>query len=152
MPIDYSKYPPNWKKEIVPFILKRANDCCEKCGVPNKSMQWRGRKEVVIISRRGNKRKGRQTKHYDSKEEAINDGCRWWNFEGLNYTPERIEKEQFDVYKTKIVLTIAHLDHDELNHDVKMDRLMAMCQLCHLQYDSYEKYCRVNGIENREKL
>ena len=41
--------------------------------------------------------------------------------------------------KVKVVLTIAHLDHDEGNHDVKDDRLKAMCQLCHLRYDSAEK-------------
>ncbi|MGH1338336.1 MAG: hypothetical protein ACRBFS_19610 [Aureispira sp.] len=39
----------------------------------------------------------------------------------------------------KVVLTIAHLDHDEGNHDVKDDRLAALCQLCHLRYDAKEK-------------
>lgn len=152
MPIDYKLYPRNWKKEIVPFILARANNCCEKCGVPNTSMQWRGRKVVSIVSRLGNKRKGRKTLHYNSKQDAINDGCAWYDFEGYGYTPERIAKENFDVYQTKIVLTVAHLDHDELNHDVKMERLMAMCQLCHLQYDAYEKFCRVMGVVNKERL
>jgi hypothetical protein len=42
----------------------------------------------------------------------------------------------FDGIKfTKIVLTIAHLDHDKLNHDVKDERLAALCQRCHLLYD-----------------
>lgn len=36
---------------------------------------------------------------------------------------------------SKIILTIAHLDHDKLNHDVKLDRLQALCQRCHLKYD-----------------
>lgn len=36
---------------------------------------------------------------------------------------------------TRIVLTIAHLDHDKLNHDVQDDRLAALCQKCHLGYD-----------------
>lgn len=36
---------------------------------------------------------------------------------------------------TKIILTIAHLDHDKLNHDVKDERLAALCQRCHLLYD-----------------
>ncbi len=39
----------------------------------------------------------------------------------------------------KIILTIAHLDHDEENHDVKDDRLKALCQRCHLRYDVEEK-------------
>jgi hypothetical protein len=29
MPIDYSKYPPNWKSEIRPRIMNRANNTCE---------------------------------------------------------------------------------------------------------------------------
>jgi len=48
----------------------------------------------------------------------------------------------------KVVLTVAHLDHDETNHQVTDDRLKAMCQLCHLRYDAKEKYRRVhNGKE-----
>ncbi len=43
----------------------------------------------------------------------------------------------------KVILTIAHLDHDETNWNVKDDRLKAMCQKCHLQYDTEEKYRRI---------
>jgi hypothetical protein len=35
MPINYKKYPKNWKTEIRPSILKRAQNKCEKCGVEN---------------------------------------------------------------------------------------------------------------------
>ena len=95
MPIDYAKYPPNWKTEIRPRILKRANNCCEECGVEN----------------------------YSYVERTYPDG----------------------VKKIKIILTIAHLDHDETNWDVKDDRLKALCQLHHLRYDAKEKYRRVMG-------
>jgi len=44
MPIDYSKYPPNWKTEIRPFILKRAQNQCEFCLVPNYSLIYRNGK------------------------------------------------------------------------------------------------------------
>lgn len=37
----------------------------------------------------------------------------------------------------RVVLTIAHLDHDPDNWDVQDDRLMAMCQKCHLNYDRH---------------
>ena len=37
---------------------------------------------------------------------------------------------------SKVVLTIAHLDHDAENHNVAMDRLKALCQKCHNQYDA----------------
>ena len=41
-----------------------------------------------------------------------------------------------DGYKTfRIVLTIAHLDHDKENQDVTDDRLAALCQACHLGHD-----------------
>lgn len=38
---------------------------------------------------------------------------------------------------TKIVLTIAHLDHDSENHNVSDERLAALCQACHLGYDRW---------------
>ena len=40
---------------------------------------------------------------------------------------------------TKVVLTIAHLDHDAENWDVSDDRLAALCQRCHLRYDMPSK-------------
>ena len=86
MPIDYSKYPPNWL-ELRSQVLERAENKCEFCGVENYSM---------------------------------------------------IEKaDQSGTYKC--VLTIAHLDHDEENHNVKIKRLAALCQPCHLRYDAPEK-------------
>lgn len=47
--------------------------------------------------------------------------------------------EIFEPKKVKVILTVAHLDHDETNHEVTDDRLKAMCQLCHLRYDAKEK-------------
>ena len=35
MPIDYRKYPKNWKTEIRPRILERAQNKCESCGAEN---------------------------------------------------------------------------------------------------------------------
>jgi hypothetical protein len=93
MPIDYRKYPENWKNEIRPRILKRANNCCEFCGVENGIMVFR----------------------------------------------DNINRN------VKIVLTIAHLDHDEENHNVKDERLAALCQLCHIRYDINEKRKRRNA-------
>ena len=36
---------------------------------------------------------------------------------------------------SKVMLTIAHLDHDKANHEVTDERLAALCQRCHLGYD-----------------
>lgn len=52
--------------------------------------------------------------------------------------PEGMESEtlSLDGFKSvKIILTIAHLDHDKDNHEVSIDRLRAWCQRCHLRYD-----------------
>lgn len=108
MPCDYKKYPKAWKTEIRPFILKRANNCCEneKCGVANYSYGWRDAEGNFHLA-----------------------------------TEQEIEAGVSDNFKKiiRIVLTIGHLDHDETNHEVKMDRLRAWCQRCHLKFDVEEK-------------
>lgn len=57
---------------------------------------------------------------------------------------------------TKVVLTIAHLDHDKSNFEITDDRLKALCQKCHLAYDlgrhtENRKYGR-NFRKNQYKL
>lgn len=121
-PINYKDYPANWKTEIRPAILERANNCCEICGVKNHA--------IIHLFGKGS-----------------ND---------FEYWPEGMESESYSIdgkKSTKIVLTIAHLDHDKLNHDVSLDRLKAMCQKCHLQYDikhhvQNRKYGRYHGKNN----
>ena len=123
MPINYKEYTPNWKSEIRPAILKRANNCCESCGVKNHSLIWRSGK-------------------------GISD----WE-----YWPEGMESEAwtFELQRKaiKVVLTVAHLDHDKLNHNVDLTRLKALCQKCHLQYDlkhhiNNRKYGRKHNDNN----
>lgn len=46
----------------------------------------------------------------------------------------------------RIVLTVAHLDHDITNND--HDNLAALCQRCHLRYDS--KHHAKNSKATRE--
>ena len=45
-----------------------------------------------------------------------------------------LPSEEDDFYKVKVVLTVAHLDHDTTNNDES--NLKALCQRCHLRYDS----------------
>lgn len=119
MPIDYKKYPPNWKTEIRPRILARANNCCEECSVPNYAIGVRLPEEPA-------------------------------NFVLL---PEGHAADAFmldaegKLKAIKIVLTVAHLDHDPENWDVKDDRLKALCQRCHLQYDAKTK-----GLRRRRRV
>jgi len=131
MPIDYKKYPPNWKSEIVPRILKRANNCCEKCGLENKS---------TVYSVRHN----RKTTWFKTFDEAKTQPKT--NESRKNRDTGRLELIP-NPKPVKIILTIAHLDHDETNWDVSDNRLMAMCQKCHLTYDGFEKYLRRNNLK-----
>lgn len=120
MPIDYSKYPPNWKKEIVPAVRERSGGRCEFCGIPNKATMYSVKFKLQDSDGR-----------YKYK--------RIW-FSNLN---DAIRADMFnDVKHVKVVLTVAHLDHDEENHDVELDRLKDACQVCHLNYDAKEKYQR----------
>lgn len=135
MPINYSEYPPNWKNEIRPAVLKRAKDCCEKCRVQNYS--------VIKREKNGTFRLINQVE-WDMVYSKIKHS---------QYTMSgALKKLGF----TKIILTIAHLDHDKLNHDVSLDRLLALCQKCHLKLDlkhhqENRKYGR-NHKKNNFKL
>lgn len=105
MPIDYKQYPSNWK-EIRQRILFRDNHCCKFCKVPNYAIIYRPQK----------------------------------NSDKWEYMPEGSEADmivEFDptIKFTKIILTIAHLDHDKENHTVNDERLAALCQRCHLLLD-----------------
>ena len=125
MPIDYKKYPKNWKSEIRPNILKRAGNKCEFCGLSNGQTVYRAR---------------------------VNGHMEWFETKDELYA-SGISKTLADFWverPVKVVLTIAHLDHDECNHDVKPDRLAALCQLCHLRYDAKEKYRRRRVMSNNQ--
>ena len=108
MPINYKKYPPNWKTEIRPRILDRANYTCEMNGCEFKHLE-----NVLSVQ--------------------INGKRKWFKHTMENEIAYPINK------LVKVVLTIAHLDHDEDNHNVKDERLAAFCQRCHLAYDAQEK-------------
>ena len=128
MPCDYSKYPVNWKTEIVPRILKRADNKCEICGLENHTQVWS--MKIWIKTVKDFKKTIYKYKTFWVKNDT--DKIRFDKFSMAN-----------DFKKVRVVLTIAHLDHDETNHNVTDDRLKAMCQYCHLNYDAKEKYRRI---------
>ena len=126
MPIDYSKYPPNWKTEIRPRIMKRANNTCEFEGCDFKHLEF-----VWAITI--NKRVQWFRDECNCMKAAANSG---WNCQLILPITRKV----------RVVLTIAHLDHDEENQDITDDRLRAACQLCHLRYDAEEKALRRKAI------
>ncbi len=93
-------YPPNWKSEIVPRILKRDNYSCRLCGAAKGQIKF-----------------------------------------------------SFSRNRTyKVVLCVAHLDHDKENHLIKDRRLLTLCQSCHLNYDNITDSDRISKSINGRKL
>lgn len=118
MPCNYDIYPCNWK-EIRQRILDRAGNCCEVCKVPNGEYVVRGMFRGVEA--------------YQGIDQYIYSAIDGTLFEGTD-NMDSVECH-IDAKAIKIVLTIAHLDHDASNHEVTDDRLKAMCQKCHNNYD-----------------
>lgn len=128
MPIDYSKYPADWK-DIRARILVRAKGCCEFCGLANGA--W-----IVRSSEDG-------SRYLVNKPDGIY---------YLNDSPVRMSEipDEFAVNPLiRIVLTVAHLDHDTTHNDE--DNLRALCQRCHLTYDA-KHHAKNAAVTRREKF
>ena len=113
MPCDYKNYPDNWFTEIRPRILKRDNNCCKKCGLKNYD----------IIKREKTFYRYPCQTDWDMIHSRIKN-CHSNMSESLKY-------HGF----VKIVLTIAHLNHDTT--DNRDENLAALCQKCHNNYDKH---------------
>jgi hypothetical protein len=139
MPIDYSEYPANWKTEIRPAVMKRAGEVRDP-----------------------------ETNEITQEARCEEEGCGVLNHSLIHRTgpgkadwepwPEGMASEAATLDGkrcTKIILTVAHLDHDKTNHDVTVDRLKALCQKCHLRYDikhhiNNRKYGREHSKNNHK--
>lgn len=52
MPIDYKRYPKNWK-ELRSKVIERARNRCEFCGVHNHEWIYRDKeKDFVVVNKR----------------------------------------------------------------------------------------------------
>ena len=103
MPIDYKNYPANWKTEIRPAILARENNRCKFCGLENYAVGYR-------------------------------DELGWHEIEcSMQGDCDAEDAEESGYRVIKIILTIAHLDHNVNNNDYS--NLAALCQKCHNNYD-----------------
>jgi hypothetical protein len=112
MPINYNLYPSDWKTRLKRIVWDRAKGRCEKCGLYHMQSVM----SYKIPMRRGTKLVYR---------------VRWLN---QSFLPQIKGAKP-----VKVVLTMAHLDHDADNRHVHPDRLRLWCQLCHLRYDAQPK-------------
>lgn len=107
MPVDWSKYPKDWK-QIALQVKEEANWTCQECGRPCRRPDETWHDFVVygltILS-----------PWYEQTSGEDKDG-------------NTVEKPQ------RFTLTVAHLDHDESN--CSRGNLKAMCSGCHLKYDA----------------
>jgi 5-methylcytosine-specific restriction endonuclease McrA len=110
-----ARYPANWK-EIRASILERAGNCCEQCRVANGDMIVRGIDSCAGTFQR-----------YEGDGEV-------YDAETGRLLGRRKASEYLGNRWTRIVLTIAHLDHVPENCDPS--NLKALCQRCHLAYDA----------------
>lgn len=114
MPIDYSKYSADWHELSKYIRFERAGNRCEECGVPNNTMIVRSSTD------------GERYMLYDSEADH------WL----VNGEPVRLSEipAEYQGVAVKVILTVAHLDHDVTNND--HDNLKSMCQRCHNRYDA----------------
>lgn len=111
-------YPANWKSEIVPMVRARSGNQCEQCGVKNLAMivRAKGRNWYRYVVSLDTFTLGAVTYSTDSGEEVGgNTTANWHN-------------------PIKVILTVAHLDHDPRNNDPA--NLRHLCQLHHNQHDA----------------
>ena len=86
---------------------------CEFCGKPNG--------EFVLTTSRG-------------EWASVYNQAKWFDARGFNARGSMTPIVRCVDNPLKVVLTIAHLDHDPRGSD--LDRLRALCQRCHLTYDN----------------
>jgi len=135
MPIDYKNYPHNWKTQIRPDILARDENRCAFCQVPNGIAVFRG--------------------WYNSQEVYQNIEGQIFDADTGNYIADGVVEFVTPLHgdpnqrAIKIVLTIAHIDHDVSNNDY--GNLKALCQRCHNRHDKEHRKANAEVTRNNKK-
>ena len=115
-PENRNRYPKNWKEISEDIRFNRAKNHCEVCGIKNHT----------IIKR-------------------FKDGTwtepSWQEWDMIHSRIKHCQSKMTESLKyhgfTKVILTVAHLDHIPENCDYS--NLKAMCQKCHNNYDKQHR-------------
>lgn len=113
------RYPKDWKA-IRASIMARAGDTCEctgQCGDAHEDGRCAA-PHLAIVKRR-------------ERTPAV-----WWLHDGCTLCAAGDPTCR----PVKIILTVAHVDHDEQNNDPR--NLLALCQRCHLVMDGANNVAR----------
>lgn len=113
-----ARYPKDWP-QISKAIRERAGQKCEKCGAPNGE-----------LIRRGKTADGQHVWRLCSDSAFMDGVCA----ETGLLAPDSMEDEVGYGAAVRVVLTVAHLDHQPENCDP--ENLRAWCQRCHNTYDA----------------
>lgn len=114
-PENVDRYPPEWQ-QIRARILRRAGNCCERCGVANYALGGRDAAGGFMLA----------------VPEEIGLRLSWPKPGTIAWCASGDDHEKLRIIR--IVLTIAHLDHVVENCDDS--NLQALCQRCHLLHDA----------------
>ena len=134
-PENKALYPGNWK-EIRRAMLERAGNQCEWYGIAGAS-------EPVPAD------EAAEWERCDAYHHAHG----YWDSEVfVSLSPIEVKQRAYSPYKlVRIVLTIAHMDHDPTNNDPA--NLKALCQRHHNRYDaSHRKETRAATLANKTKV
>ncbi len=129
-PENRSRYPADWKTVIVPAVRERSGNICEECGVKNHELG-------------GRLPGGRWMKAEPTGDNGLR--LTWPELGTYHWCSDGERREVLRIIR--IVLTVAHLDHDDLEtRDIT--RLRHWCQRCHNRYDAK---MRAEGIKARRR-
>jgi hypothetical protein len=119
-------YPKDWKA-ISQRIREREENKCKTCKAPNGQVVWRSADGTRYMLEEG--------QVFSAADGEFLGMCKGSEYNGGNMV--------------KIVLTVAHLDHDPANN--ADDNLAALCQKCHLAYDAEHHKANANKTRRGRK-
>ena len=119
------RYPRDWK-QITAGIRLRTNNACAQCRAPNGETIVRDDERKVYVLPHG--------ETFDARTGAF-----------VGYT----RGSELDGRSVRVVLTVAHLDHDETNN--ADDNLAALCQKCHLAHDRDDNHRRAQASRSAKR-